>query len=109
MTEQWKMICRVKEIPQPGPRLVQRGLGWQELPAVALFRTEDEQVYALLDGVPHQQWQLALAAGQTRAYTVRIDDGRVYLDLNELNAPASKAEAALAGSYGMAPQVLALG
>ena len=52
MPEQWKMICRLKDMPQGGARMVQRGLAWQDLPGVALFRAADDTVYALLDTVP---------------------------------------------------------
>lgn len=127
MAERWKLICRLKDLPRPGVRLVTRGLAWQELPGVALFRTADDQLHALLDSCPHHGgplsrgvllerqvccahdgWKFDLASGQAlapraarvRKYTVRLDDGRVYLDLEELSAPASKAEAALAGSLG---------
>jgi nitrite reductase (NADH) small subunit len=129
MTQQWKMICKLKDIGLPGMRLVQRGLAWQELPGVAVFRTSDDQLFALLDSCAGQRgivaqgmltgecitcapqgWQVdlatgaVLAAGQPaiRTYTVKLEDGRIYLDLNELNAPASRAEAALAGAFSVA-------
>ena len=132
MTQQWKMICKVKEIPVAGARLVQRGLAWQELPGVVLFRTGQDEIFALLDSVPHngtaladgivcgarvtcpcQSWQFELATGcavapthgSTRTYSVKLEDGKVYLDLAELNAPASRAEAALAGAYSVAPHL----
>ena len=99
MTKQWKMICKVKDIPPNGTRLVPRGLAWQELPSVALFRSGDDQVVAVLDSMPED--------GRARQYSVRIDDEKIYLDLDELSAPASKAEAALAGSHGVATRILA--
>ena len=43
--------------------------------------------------------------GMARMYAVRILDGRIYLDLKELNVPASKAEQALAGSFALLPHV----
>jgi len=134
MPEQWKLICKVKDIPPGGARHVPRGLAWQELPGVAVFRTEDDRVYALLDSCPHMGeplsegvvlgehvqcpqhgWHIALETGCavapdkgcTRRYTVKVDEGKIYLDLLELNAPASRAEAALAGTYGVAPMVRA--
>jgi nitrite reductase (NADH) small subunit len=136
MSEQWKMICRLKELPQAGARMVQRGLAWQDLPGVALFHAADDTVYALLDQLPclggplahgelrghslvgpHDGWNIDLEAGclvspmtaMARLYAVRILDGRVYLDLNELNTPASKAEQALAGSYAVLPHVQMVG
>jgi nitrite reductase (NADH) small subunit len=133
MTQQWKMICKLKDIGLPGVRLVQRGLAWQELPGVAVFRTSEDRLYALLDScagqrgvvaqgtlmgqcltcVPQgsiQGWQVDLATGTVlvagqpgiRTYTVKLEEGRIYLDLNELNAPASRAEAALAGAFSVA-------
>jgi nitrite reductase (NADH) small subunit len=92
MAEYWKLICKLKDIPPQGVRVVPRGLAWQELPGVAVIRTLDDQVFAILDG-------------GTRHYAVKLEDGRIYLDLNELNAPASRAEAALAGAFGVAPHV----
>ncbi len=132
MPEQWKLICKLKDIPQQGARLVPRGLAWQELPGVALFRTDDDQVFALLDICPQQgtplshgtvqggqvccpghQWRISLESGSAagpepvcaRRYAVKLEEGKVYLDMNELSAPASRAEAALAGAFGVAPHV----
>ena len=132
MPEQWKMICRLKDMPVAGPRMVQRGLAWQDLPGVALFRAADDTVYALLDTVPFlggplahgvlreknligpkNSWIIELDAGRlvapvqamARMYAVRLLDGRIYLDLKELNVPASKAEQALAGTFALLPHV----
>ena len=62
---------------------------------------------------PLHNWNIELDSGCasapdqgcTRKYSVKVEDGNVYLDLNELNAPASKAEAALAGACAVAPHV----
>lgn len=82
--EQWKQVCRIKDVPVEGVRLVQRGLAWQELPGVALSRNDSDQVSAVLDG-------------GAKRFVVKLEEGKVFLDLNELKEPASKAEAALAG------------
>lgn len=130
MPQQWKLVCKVKDIPVAGACLVPRGLAWQELPGVAVFRTADERIFALLDSCPHKggplsqgtvlaehvqcprhAWNISLETGCavapeqgcTRRYAVKVEEGKVYLDLLELNAPASRAEAALAGTYGVAP------
>ncbi|SFU39719.1 Rieske 2Fe-2S domain-containing protein [Pseudoduganella namucuonensis] len=133
MAEHWKLICKLKDIPPEGARLVPRGFAWQELPGVAVFRTAGDKVFALLDSCPHNggplsqgkvlgeqvccprhQWSVELETGClvspeehgcARRYAVRIEDEKIYLDLNELNAPASRAEAALAGAFGVAPHV----
>ena len=92
MPEQWKAVCKVKDIPLDGAHSVARGLAWQELPMVEVFRHDGDAVVALLEG-------------GMRRYAVKVEDGKVFLDINELNAPASRAEAALAGSYAVMPHV----
>jgi nitrite reductase (NADH) small subunit len=104
MSEQWKLICKVKDVPLSGARLVPRGLAWQELPGVALFRTDEESVFAVLETVDVEP-----RASGARKYSVKVEDCTVYLDLEELSAPASKAEAALAGSFGVATRLAACG
>jgi nitrite reductase (NADH) small subunit len=102
MPGDWKLICKLKDVPLDGARLVPRGLAWQELPGVALFRSDLESVHAVLDcaGVEPR-------ASNARRYSVKVENCRVYLDLNELSAPASKAEAALAGQFGVATSLVA--
>ena len=46
----WKRICRVDEIPVLGSRRVARDAA----PAIAVFRTADDRVFALLDRCPHK-------------------------------------------------------
>ncbi|MBL0149931.1 MAG: nitrite reductase small subunit NirD [Ideonella sp.] len=79
---QWTLICRVDEIPVLGSRRVSR----PNAPTVALFRTVDNQVFALLDRCPHKggplsqgivfgdavacplhNWSIGLADGCARA------------------------------------------
>ena len=135
MPEQWKLICKVKDIDPLGVRVVQRGLAWQELPGVALFRGDGDRIFALLDRCPLQDgplshgvvsatqvacplstWKVDLASGQAaapdqanaRLYGVKIEEGRIYLNFEELNAPASKAEAALAGSFSVATHIVSV-
>lgn len=132
MTEQWKMICKVDDIPMLGARVVRRGLAWQELPGVAIFRTSEDKIFVLLDQCPHKGGPLSQGIvfgervacplhnvnialdsgcavapdeGCTKTYSVKVEQGNVFLDLNELNAPATKAEQALAGAFGIAPHI----
>ena len=111
MSEQWKMICRVDDIPVLGARVVQRGVA---LHNVAIFRNGEDKIFALLDRCPHKggplsqgivfgekvacplhNWNIELDSGCATApdvgcskkYSVKVDDGNVYLDANELNAP----------------------
>ena len=108
---EWKAICMVDEIPRLGSRRVQRAKG----PQVALFRTADDQVFALLDSCPHKAgplsqgivfgeavacplhgWTIGLATGcardpdegRTPRFEVRVEGGRVMLKVSELDSIA---------------------
>jgi nitrite reductase (NADH) small subunit len=103
----WQPICTVDEIPVLGARRVKRDRGTP----VAIFRTADDKVFALLDRCPHKggplsqgivfgesvacplhNWTIGLTDGRARApdegcavaFKVRVDAGRVYLDPAEL-------------------------
>ena len=103
----WKPICRVDDIPVLGARRVQRAQGLE----VALFRTESDGVFALLDRCPHKggplsqgivfgqsvacplhNWTIGLCDGQAAApdegctprFQVKVHDGQVFLDAGEL-------------------------
>ena len=103
----WKSICRVDDIPSLGARRVRRLAGGD----VAVFRTADDRVFALLDRCPHKggplsqgivfgehvacplhNWAISLEDGQARApdvgcatrFAVRIVDGVVSLRGDEL-------------------------
>lgn len=132
MSEQWKVICKVADIPMLGARVVRRGREWQELPNVAIFRTEGDKIFALLDRCPHKggplsqgivfsdkvacplhNWNIDLGSGSAAApdvgcakrFAVKVENGLVSLDINEVSAPASKAEMALADSFSVATHV----
>ena len=116
----WKAICRVDDIPRLGARRVARPRGI----AVAVFRTADDRVYALLDRCPHKggplsqgivfgdavacplhNWSIALADGQARApdegctpsFACKVVDGEVFLDAAELATQALDLPAPVAG------------
>ena len=111
MSEQWKLICNVNDIPVLGARVVQRG---QKQVNVAIFRSSEDKIFALQDRCPHKggplsqgivfgekvacplhNWNIELDSGCasapdvgcTKKYSVKVDAGLVYLDANELNAP----------------------
>ena len=102
MDRHWKLICKLKDVPLDGVRRVPRGLAWQELPGVALYRTGEASVQAVLEccGVEAR-------LSHARRYSVKVEGTKVYLDLEELSAPASMAEAALAGQFGVATSLVA--
>ena len=99
----WISVCNVADIPVLGSRRVARAKG----PQVALFRTADDRVHALLDRCPHKAGPLsqgivfgnAVACpdeGRTPVFQVKVEDGVVLLDRDELDTvgidlPAVKA------------------
>ena len=103
----WNPVCRLADIPVLGARRVARAIG----PAVAIFRTADDRVFALLDRCPHKggplsqgivfgdsvacplhNWTISLADGEARApdqgctarFAVKVEGGEVFLDADQL-------------------------
>ena len=103
----WQFICLAEDIPLKGSRLVHRSEG----PDIALFRTGDGEVFALLDRCPHKggplsqgivfgrhvacplhNWAISLEDGQARApdagctvkFAAQVAGGRVMLDAIEI-------------------------
>ena len=108
---EWKTICKVEDIPMLGARRVRRAQGHE----VAVFRNAENKVFALLDRCPHKggplsqgivygdtvacplhNWQIGLNdgcaqapdVGCTQRFTVRIQDGEVALNAEELSTLA---------------------
>lgn len=116
----WKPICRVEDIPMLGARRVARA----DAVAVAVFRTAEDKVFALLDRCPHKggplsqgivfgesvacplhNWAIGLADGCARApdvgcttpFACKVEGGQVFLDAGELATRALDAVAPVAG------------
>lgn len=106
---EWLTICRVDDIPRLGARRVARQQGAE----VAVFRTSDDRIFALLDRCPHRggplsqgivsgdgvacplhNWTIALADGCAQApdhgctprFSVRVEGQQVMLDADELRS-----------------------
>ena len=102
MSNQWKVICKVADIPVLGARVVQRAAK----PDVAIFRNSEDKVFALVDRCPHKggplsqgivhghkvtcpmhDWKISLDTGIAVApdegcaarFPVRVEDGKVFL------------------------------
>jgi nitrite reductase (NADH) small subunit len=115
MSNEWKVICRVDDIPVLGSRVVQRN----GQPNVAIFRNSEDKVFALLDKCPHKggplsqgivfgervacplhNWSIELNSGCavapdegcTQRFAVKVENGEVALDMHELNAPSDAAK-----------------
>ena len=104
---EWKIICRVDDIPVLGARRVSRAQGMD----VAVFRNDQDGVFAVLDRCPHKggplsqgivfgttvacplhNWNINLADGCVREpdvgcvqkFSVKVENGSVYLMPEEL-------------------------
>lgn len=116
----WKKICLVTDIPVLGARSVARPVGLD----VAVFRTETDEVFALLDRCPHKggplsqgmvfgksvacplhNWTIGLDDGCAKApdegdtprFCVKVQDGAVYLDSAEIANHATTLTRPIAG------------
>ncbi|MES2973438.1 MAG: nitrite reductase small subunit NirD [Pseudomonadota bacterium] len=74
----WKIICKVEDIPVLGSRRVARPVGID----VAVFRNDQDQVFAVLDRCPHKGGPLSqgIVFGTSVAcplhnWTIGLDDG----------------------------------
>lgn len=103
----WKEVCNVEDIPVLGARRVARAQGMP----VAVFRTSEDAVFAVLDRCPHRggplsqgivfgdrvacplhNWSIGLADGCAQApdvgtvpkFACKVDGGSVFLDSTEL-------------------------
>ena len=112
MSQQWKPICKVTDIPVLGARVVQRSHDGQALTDVAIFRNGEDKVFALLDQCPHKggplsqgivfgervacplhNWNIELQSdcaispdvGCAQTFSLKVESGQVYLDAEELN------------------------
>lgn len=119
-TADWKRICFVTDIPVLGSRRVSRAQGMD----VAVFRTSEDKVFALLDRCPHKggplsqgivhgqsvacplhNWNIGLGDGCAKSpdegctpkFAVHVNDGVVHLDAVELKTLALDLPKPLAG------------
>jgi nitrite reductase (NADH) small subunit len=117
---EWKVICRIEDIPVLGSRRVARAAGLD----VAVFRNDKDEVFALLDRCPHKggplsqgivfgtsvacplhNWTIGLCTGQAAApdegctprFEVKLDAGQVFLKTAELANHATDQTRPVAG------------
>jgi len=99
----WTKVVALQDIPKLGSRLVRSAKG-----EIAIFRTEDDRVFALHNSCPHKggplsqgivygdkvacplhNWRISLVDGQaeepdeghTACFAVKVEDGAVYLEI----------------------------
>jgi nitrite reductase (NADH) small subunit len=114
--QEWINVCSVDDVPVLGARVVRRPAAGD----IALFRTSEGQVFALLDRCPHKggplsqgivygervacplhNWQIGLAdgcaqapdEGCTRRFDIRTLDNKVCLRKADLHEEAGVAQA----------------
>ncbi|SFA71565.1 assimilatory nitrite reductase (NAD(P)H) small subunit [Poseidonocella pacifica] len=102
----WIDVGHIDDIPLRGAQIVKTSIG-----CVAVFRTDEQEVFATSNSCPHKggplsegivhgrkvtcplhNWVFSLEtgvaqgadAGQIATYPVRLDGGRVLLDLDEI-------------------------
>ena len=117
---EWKAICRVEDIPVLGARCVSRKNGMD----IAVFRTEQDEVFALLDRCPHKggplsqgivfgnhvacplhNWHIGLGTGVAAApdegctptFQVKLEGGVVHLHQSEIDSHELDLKAPVAG------------
>jgi nitrite reductase (NADH) small subunit len=118
--DDWTVICRVEDIPVLGARRVARPRGLD----VAVFRSSEDEVFALLDRCPHRggplsqgivfgtsvacplhNWTIGLDdgcaqgadEGCTPTFACKVEGGQVLLDPVELATRAIELPAPVAG------------
>lgn len=99
----WVHVGSVEDVPRRGARRVRSGEA-----TIAVFRTQDDRIFAIEDRCPHKQghlsegivhgdcvtcplhnWVISLATGkaqgadqgQALTYPVRLTDGQIFIDL----------------------------
>ncbi|SEV93534.1 assimilatory nitrite reductase (NAD(P)H) small subunit [Cognatiyoonia koreensis] len=104
----WIDIAPLSEVPRRGARMIKTALG-----CVAVFRTAEDEVFALDNACPHKagplaegivhgksvtcplhNWVISLETGQAQGgddgqvatYPARVDNGRILLDRTFLRA-----------------------
>lgn len=105
---EWIYVAKLEEIPLRGARVIRIGTE-----AIGIFRTSDDEVFALKDSCPHHagplsqgivhghcvtcplhDWVIDLRSGQatgpdegaTQSFPVSVDDNRVYISMAGVSA-----------------------
>jgi nitrite reductase (NADH) small subunit len=84
MSEQgeWIEVGRLEDIPRQGARVVRRAEG-----DIALFRTVDDEVFALRDRCPHKGGPLSQGIVHGKRVACPLHDWKIHLDSGQAVAP----------------------
>ncbi|MDE2440048.1 MAG: nitrite reductase small subunit NirD [Betaproteobacteria bacterium] len=79
----WKLICKLDDIPQLGSRVVQRQSGGD----IAIFRNAEDEVFALHDKCPHKSGPLSQGIVHGRRVTCPLHGWNIGLEDGHAVAP----------------------
>ena len=80
---EWKMICKIEEISPLGARVVQQTNGGD----IAIFRTSEDEVFALHDKCPHKGGPLSQGLVHGKRVTCPMHGWNIQLESGEAVAP----------------------
>jgi nitrite reductase (NADH) small subunit len=78
----WTRVAKVGEIPALGARVLTTSHG-----PVAVFRTADDEIFALLDHCPHKGGPLSQGIVHGKKVSCPLHDWKIHLDTGEACAP----------------------
>jgi nitrite reductase (NADH) small subunit len=80
--QSWLNIGKLNDIPQLGARVVTTSEG-----DIAVFRTADDEVFALKDSCPHKGGPLSQGIVHGKRVTCPLHDWKIHLDSGDAVAP----------------------
>lgn len=78
----WIKVGKLSDIPRQGARVVKTADG-----DIAVFRTNDDEVFALRDKCPHKGGPLSQGIVHGKKVACPLHDWRIHLDTGEAVAP----------------------
>lgn len=82
-TAPWTLACRIDDIPRAGSRVLKRA----DVDDIAIFRTWDDRIFALLDRCPHKGGPLSAGLIHGHAVTCPLHGWTINLDDGQAQAP----------------------
>ncbi len=82
MMENWKKLCTLADIPRLGSRVVKSAKG-----DIAVFRTADDEVFALHDKCPHKGGPLSQGMVAGKVVTCPMHSWKIQLENGAAVAP----------------------
>jgi nitrite reductase (NADH) small subunit len=79
----WKLICKLEDIPQLGSRIVKPSTGGD----IAIFRTSDDEIFALHDKCPHKGGPLSQGIVHGKRVTCPLHGWNIGLEDGHAVAP----------------------